>query len=158
MLLFRLSPVSTTSQSLSQEYPTPFSRSNPIPIPQYLDYFLEVVGFLAVYSPISPIMHDARDIWLLGPESQPPPQDDLHEVSLDDNVETREPLQAGSRPECLKNIFHECIFVSLVALAAATPVFLQRSVVVVAGSLADALQMTPAQMAWATASSGYVYL
>ncbi|KAI1762879.1 MFS general substrate transporter [Hypoxylon sp. FL1150] len=99
-------------------------------------------------------MHDDRDIWLLGPDSKPPPHDDLHEVSLDDNVETRATLPAGSRPECLKNVFHECIFVAVMALAAATPVFLQRSVVVVAGSLADALQMTPAQMAWTTASSG----
>ncbi|KAI4862061.1 MFS general substrate transporter [Hypoxylon rubiginosum] len=99
-------------------------------------------------------MHDERDIWLLGPESQPPPHDDLHEVCLDDNIETRAPLPAGSRPECLKNVFYECVFVSVIALAAATPVFLQRSVVVVAGSMSDALQMTPAQMAWATASSG----
>ncbi|KAI1778169.1 MFS general substrate transporter [Hypoxylon cercidicola] len=99
-------------------------------------------------------MHDGRDVWLLGPESQPPAHDDLHEVCLDDNVEKIAPLPAGTRPTCLKNVFHECVFVGLIALAAATPVFLQRSVIVVAGSLSDALQMTPAQMAWATASSG----
>ncbi|KAI0179246.1 MFS general substrate transporter [Hypoxylon sp. FL1284] len=95
-----------------------------------------------------------RDDWLLGPDSRPPVHDDLDDVCLDDNVETRVPLPPGSRPEHLKNIFHECIFVALIALTAATPVFLQRSVVIVAGSLYDDLHTTPAEMAWATASSG----
>ncbi|KAI1104771.1 MFS general substrate transporter [Jackrogersella minutella] len=100
-------------------------------------------------------MHFEKDLWAFGPECQATSPDDLHEVCLDDNAkEIQAPLPAGTRPECLKNAVHECIFVALIAFAAATPVFLQRSVVVVAGSISGALQMTPAQIAWATASSG----
>ncbi|KAI1462586.1 MFS general substrate transporter [Annulohypoxylon moriforme] len=98
-----------------------------------------------------------KDMWIFGPESQSTTPDDLHEVCLDDDTrETRirNPLPAGSRPECLRNAFRECIFVALIAFSAATPVFLQRSVVIVAGSISEALEMTPAQTAWATASSG----
>lgn len=97
-----------------------------------------------------------KHVWGFDPESQAASPDDLHEICLDDdNKEAQTPLPAGSRPECLKNAVHECVFVALVAFAAATPVFLQRSVVVVAGPISGALQMTPAQIAWATASSGY---
>ncbi|KAI8960991.1 MFS general substrate transporter [Daldinia sp. FL1419] len=93
--------------------------------------------------------------WTLPPSSQAPSPDDLQEVCLDDdNREVRTALPAGSRPACLKSALHECLFVALMAFAAATPVFLQRSVVVVAGPISGALQMTPAQIAWATASSG----
>ncbi|KAL7623238.1 hypothetical protein AAE478_006919 [Parahypoxylon ruwenzoriense] len=96
-----------------------------------------------------------KNIWILSPESQTASPDDLHDVCLDDDAkEIREPLRAGSRPECLKNVVHECLFVALIAFSAATPVFLQRSVVVVAAPISDALSMTPAQIAWATASSG----
>ncbi|KAI1657352.1 MFS general substrate transporter [Daldinia decipiens] len=96
-----------------------------------------------------------KHAWGFDPESQAASPDDLHEICLDDdNKEAQTPLPAGSRPECLKNAVHECVFVALVAFAAATPVFLQRSVVVVAGPISGALQMTPAQIAWATASSG----
>ncbi|KAI0143863.1 MFS general substrate transporter [Hypoxylon sp. NC0597] len=96
-----------------------------------------------------------KDAWAFGPGSHATSPEELHEVCLDDDArDTRCPLPSGSRPECLKNAAHECIFVALIAFAAATPVFLQRSVVVVAGSISGALQMTPAQIAWATASSG----
>ncbi|KAI1380718.1 MFS general substrate transporter [Hypoxylon crocopeplum] len=96
-----------------------------------------------------------KDIWAFNPESHASSHEDLHEVCLDDdNKEARTPLPAGSRPECLKNAAHECVFVALIAFAAATPVFLQRSVVIVAGSISEALQMTPAQIAWTTAGSG----
>ncbi|KAI2469474.1 MFS general substrate transporter [Annulohypoxylon bovei var. microspora] len=98
-----------------------------------------------------------KNMWGFEPESQSTTPDDLHEVCLDDDARdtrARAPLPAGTRPECLKGAFEECIFVALIAFAAATPVFLQRSVVVVAGSISGALEMTPAQIAWATASSG----
>ncbi|KAI0383239.1 MFS general substrate transporter [Hypomontagnella monticulosa] len=96
-----------------------------------------------------------KDIWVYGSDSHAPSPDDLHEVCLNDDAkETRAPLPKGSRPECLRNAFHECVFVALIAFAAATPVFLQRSVVVVVGPISGALQMSPAQIAWATASSG----
>ncbi|KAI1806109.1 MFS general substrate transporter [Daldinia bambusicola] len=96
-----------------------------------------------------------KHVWGFDPETQEVSPDELQEVCLDDeNKEVPAPLPAGSRPECLKNAVHECVFVALVAFAAATPVFLQRSVVVVAGPMSGALQMTPAQIAWATASSG----
>lgn len=99
-----------------------------------------------------------KDMWSFGPESQSTSPDDLHEICLDDDERdkrARAPLTAGGRPECLKGPVRECIFVALIAFAAATPVFLQRSIVVVAGSISEALEMTPAQIAWATASSGY---
>ncbi|KAI0885510.1 MFS general substrate transporter [Annulohypoxylon maeteangense] len=98
-----------------------------------------------------------KDMWVFGPESQSTSPDDLHEVCLDDDtggVGVRAPLPAGSRPECLRSALKECIFVVLIAFSAATPVFLQRSVVLVAGSMSEELEMTPAQIAWATASSG----
>ncbi|KAI1443520.1 MFS general substrate transporter [Annulohypoxylon stygium] len=98
-----------------------------------------------------------KDMWSFGPESQSTSPDDLHEICLDDDERdkrARAPLTAGGRPECLKGPVRECIFVALIAFAAATPVFLQRSIVVVAGSISEALEMTPAQIAWATASSG----
>ncbi|KAI1211661.1 MFS general substrate transporter [Annulohypoxylon truncatum] len=98
-----------------------------------------------------------KDMWVFGPESQSTSPDDLHDVCLDDDAKEtrfRVPSPAGSRPECLRNAFKECIFVALIAFAAATPVFLQRSVVVVAGSISGALAMSPAQIAWTTASSG----
>ncbi|KAI0024325.1 major facilitator superfamily domain-containing protein [Xylariomycetidae sp. FL0641] len=81
--------------------------------------------------------------------------DDLQEVCLNDDArEKPSPLPPGRRPECLKNMAHECLFVGLIAFAAATPVFLQRSIVVVAASIAQSMRMTPAQLAWSTASSG----
>ncbi|KAK6951199.1 hypothetical protein Daesc_007730 [Daldinia eschscholtzii] len=96
-----------------------------------------------------------KHVWSFDPETQAASPDELHEVCLDDeSKEVPAPLPASSRPECLKNAAHECVFVALIAFAAATPIFLQRSVVVVAGPISGALQMTPAQIAWATASSG----
>ncbi|KAF2965693.1 hypothetical protein GQX73_g7888 [Xylaria multiplex] len=81
--------------------------------------------------------------------------DDLHDVCLnDDTHNSRSPLPPGSRPECLKNLIHELLFVALIALAAATPVFLQRSIVVVTSSIAESLRMSPAELAWSTASAG----
>ncbi|KAI1081342.1 MFS general substrate transporter [Whalleya microplaca] len=96
-----------------------------------------------------------KDIWIFPHDPREPSPDDLQEVSLNDAVkEIRPPLPAGSRPELLKNTVHECLFVALIAFSAATPVFLQRSVFVVIGSISEVLHMTPAQTAWATASSG----
>ncbi|KAH9892244.1 MFS general substrate transporter [Xylariomycetidae sp. FL2044] len=87
--------------------------------------------------------------------------DDLQDVCLNDDAKAgdssyaaRAPLPAGSRPEALKGAAHECLFVALIALAAATPVFLQRSVVPLAASISVHLHMSPAEMAWITASSG----
>ncbi|KAI5927407.1 major facilitator superfamily domain-containing protein [Camillea tinctor] len=100
-------------------------------------------------------MSHEKDSWVFLDVPTDPSSDDLHEVCLDDeSKETRCLLPAGSRPECLKNAVHECLFVGLIAFAAATPVFLQRSIVVVAASIAQSLSMTPAQLAWSTASSG----
>ncbi|CAJ2502632.1 Uu.00g100260.m01.CDS01 [Anthostomella pinea] len=98
-----------------------------------------------------------KEPWAFSHASPEPTPDDLHDVCLNDEAtgfETRIPLPAGSRPECLKNAAHECLFVALIAFAAATPVFLQRSTVVVVASIGESLDMTPAQMAWSTASSG----
>ncbi|KAI0972358.1 major facilitator superfamily domain-containing protein [Xylaria arbuscula] len=96
-----------------------------------------------------------NDSWVYTRPPLGPSSDDLHDVSLnDDTHDSRSSLRPGSRPECLRNILHEFLFVALIALAAATPVFLQRSIVVVTSSIAESLKMSPAELAWSTASSG----
>ncbi|KAH8161862.1 hypothetical protein CIB48_g6384 [Xylaria polymorpha] len=96
-----------------------------------------------------------KDPWVYARSPLEPPPDDLHDVCLNDEThDSRSVLSPGSRPECLKNLLHECLFVALIALAAATPVFLQRSIVVVTSSIAESLRMSPAELAWSTASSG----
>lgn len=98
-----------------------------------------------------------KEPWVYARSPLESPPDDLHDVSLNDEAhDARSSLSPGSRPECLKNRLHECLFVALIALAAATPVFLQRSIVVVTSSIAESLRMSPAELAWSTASSGYV--
>ncbi|OTB08967.1 hypothetical protein M426DRAFT_260280 [Hypoxylon sp. CI-4A] len=98
-------------------------------------------------------MPSEKETWELSPEPQEASPDELHDVCLDEDAKDTKPLPTGTRPEYFKTTFHECIFVILIAFAAAIPVFLQRSVVVVTGSMAENLQMTPAQVAWVTASS-----
>ncbi|KAI0868936.1 major facilitator superfamily domain-containing protein [Hypoxylon argillaceum] len=96
-----------------------------------------------------------KEPWVYARSPLESPPDDLHDVSLNDEAhDARSSLSPGSRPECLKNRLHECLFVALIALAAATPVFLQRSIVVVTSSIAESLRMSPAELAWSTASSG----
>ncbi|KAI0096072.1 major facilitator superfamily domain-containing protein [Nemania sp. FL0031] len=96
-----------------------------------------------------------KEPWVYARSPLESPPDDLHDVSLNDEAhDSRSCLSPGSRPECLKNLLHECLFVALIALAAATPVFLQRSIVVVTSSIAESLKMSPAELAWSTASSG----
>ncbi|KAI0417132.1 major facilitator superfamily domain-containing protein [Xylaria grammica] len=96
-----------------------------------------------------------KDPWAYARPPLEPSSEDLHDVCLnDDTHDSQLPLPPGSRPECLKNLFHECLFVSLIALAAATPVFLQRSIVVVTSDIAESLRMSPAELAWSTASAG----
>ncbi|KAJ2977293.1 hypothetical protein NUW58_g7852 [Xylaria curta] len=103
----------------------------------------------------NPEMSLNKDRWAYAQSPLEPPPDDLHDVCLNDEThDSRSTLSPGSRPECLKNLLHECLFVALIALAAATPVFLQRSIVVVTSSIAESLKMSPAELAWSTASSG----
>ncbi|KAH7026250.1 major facilitator superfamily domain-containing protein [Microdochium trichocladiopsis] len=86
----------------------------------------------------------------------PGASEDLQEISLLDNAQQLPcPKQSRSdRPQCLKNTIHEIFFVACLALTAASPVFLQRSTVVVTASIANELRMSPAELAWATAGSG----
>lgn len=93
--------------------------------------------------------------WNHLPGIQEPSPEELQDVCLNDDANReRVPLPRGSRPECLGSTVHECLFVALAAFAAATPVFLQRSTVVLTESIAEALKMTPAELAWVTAGSG----
>ncbi|KAK8089265.1 hypothetical protein PG997_004226 [Apiospora hydei] len=81
----------------------------------------------------------------------------LHDIALNDDTHRREhhsEPSAGDRPEMLRSTFHEIVCVSTIAMAAASSVFLQRSIVVVAPDVAAALSMSPAEMAWSTAASG----
>ncbi|KAK8115127.1 major facilitator superfamily-domain-containing protein [Apiospora kogelbergensis] len=83
--------------------------------------------------------------------------DGLQDVFLDENEAYRQPYvkpSADDRPEILRSAFHEIVFVALIAMAAASSVFLQRSLVVIAADVADALDTSPAGMAWSTAASG----
>ncbi|KAI0206722.1 major facilitator superfamily domain-containing protein [Astrocystis sublimbata] len=96
-----------------------------------------------------------KDSWVFPRPPLEPSPDDMHDVCLNDELpDSRSTRSPGGRPECLKNLAHECLFVALIALAAATPVFLQRSIVVVTSSIAVSLDMSPAELAWSTASSG----
>ncbi|ORY64976.1 major facilitator superfamily domain-containing protein, partial [Pseudomassariella vexata] len=58
------------------------------------------------------------------------------------------------RPEVLKNTLHECLFVAVIAFSAASSIFLQRSVMVIAAQIGDDLVMSPAEVAWETAAAG----
>ncbi|KAI1438417.1 major facilitator superfamily domain-containing protein [Xylaria sp. CBS 124048] len=96
-----------------------------------------------------------KEAWAYAQQSSEPSPDDLQDICLNDEAhDSCSSLPPGSRPECLKSILHECIFVALIALAAASPVFLQRSIIVVTSPIAESLKMSPAELAWSTASSG----
>lgn len=121
--------------------------------PGFADCFIRPFS----YCPLSFDMSLHKDPWAYARPPLGPPPDDLHDVCLNDEThDSRSTLPPGSRPECLQNTLHECLFVALIALAAATPVFLQRSIVVVTSSIAESLGTSPAELAWSTASSGYV--
>ncbi|KAI2630036.1 major facilitator superfamily domain-containing protein [Xylaria nigripes] len=97
----------------------------------------------------------SKDAWAYAQPSSEPSPNDLQDICLNDEThDARSSLSSGTRPECIKNLLHEFVFVALIALAAAAPVFLQRSIVVVTSSIAESLKMPPAELAWSTASSG----
>jgi hypothetical protein len=82
-------------------------------------------------------------------------QGDLEDVCLNEDTKNNPlPLPPGSRPEVLKNIIHECLFVAIIAFAAASSVFLQRSIVVIAAEIGNGLSLTPAEIAWVNSASG----
>ncbi|KAK6864307.1 hypothetical protein PG995_000835 [Apiospora arundinis] len=87
-----------------------------------------------------------------------PYHDGLRDILLDGHEVHRQPQyakpSADDRPGVLRSAFHEVAFVTLIAMAAASSVFLQRSMVVIAADIADALDTSPAGMAWSTAASG----
>lgn len=93
--------------------------------------------------------------WAQLPRIQEPHPEELQDVCLNDDANgARVLLPRGTRPDCLRSATRECLFVALIAFAAATPVFLQRSTVVITESIAEALVITPAELAWVTAGSG----
>lgn len=82
-------------------------------------------------------------------------QGDLEEVCLNEDAKNIPlPLPPGRRPEVLKNVVHECLFVATIAFAAASSVFLQRSIVVIAAEIGNGLSLTPAEIAWVNSASG----
>ncbi|KAI1250553.1 hypothetical protein MGN70_007610 [Eutypa lata] len=94
--------------------------------------------------------------WAQLPRIQEPHPEELQDVCLNDDANgARVLLPRGTRPDCLRSATRECLFVALIAFAAATPVFLQRSTVVITESIAEALVITPAELAWVTAGSGF---
>ena len=85
--------------------------------------------------------------------------DGLHVESLDDEANQRDhvlPPPVGDRPETLGSASHEFAFVMLVAMVAASSVFLQRSMVVIAENVAEALSMSPEETTWGTAAAALV--
>ncbi|ETS81429.1 hypothetical protein PFICI_06431 [Pestalotiopsis fici W106-1] len=80
--------------------------------------------------------------------------EELEDVCLDEDVQKPVPLPPGTRPEVLSNIVHECFFVALIAFGAASSVFLQRSMIVVAADINKSLNMSPAETAWVSGASG----
>lgn len=82
-------------------------------------------------------------------------REDLEDVCLNEDAKhTPTPSPPGSRPEAMCNIIHECFFVGLIAFAAASSVFLQRSMIVIAADISTSLQMSPAETAWINGASG----
>jgi hypothetical protein len=82
--------------------------------------------------------------------------DDLDDVCLDENAKTSpEVPPPGNRPEVLSNIVHECLFVGIIAFAAASSVFFQRSIVIISAEIGHSLSLSPAEEAWLNGASGY---
>ncbi|KAF3018108.1 hypothetical protein E8E14_007059 [Neopestalotiopsis sp. 37M] len=81
-------------------------------------------------------------------------REELEDVCLNEDAKAPAPLPPGTRPDVLTNIVHECFFVALIAFAAASSVFLQRSMIVVAADINKSLDMSPAETAWVSGASG----
>ncbi|KAH8671146.1 major facilitator superfamily domain-containing protein [Xylariales sp. PMI_506] len=83
-------------------------------------------------------------------------EDELEDVCLDEEteLEQRDSLPTGVRPLGIRNFFHECLFVALIALAAASSVFVQRSVTVIVPDIGNALHLSPAEVAWINGAYG----
>jgi hypothetical protein len=79
---------------------------------------------------------------------------DLEDVCLNEDANLPVALPPGARPEVLGNMIHECLFVGVIALAAASSVFLQRSILVIVADINTSLKMTPAETAWVNSASG----
>ncbi len=77
----------------------------------------------------------------------------LEDVALSEPTPQEEQLRG--RPECLKSIVHEIAFVVACTFAGASFAFLQRSTVILTGSVSQELGMNPSQESWISAASGY---
>lgn len=96
--------------------------------------------------------HERNEVWNSSTDTF---REDLEEVCLNDDAKhTRVALPRDSRPEALQNIVHECCFVGVIAFAAASSVFLQRSMIVVAADISTTLHMSPAETTWVNGASG----
>ncbi|KAH8202294.1 hypothetical protein TruAng_003571 [Truncatella angustata] len=96
--------------------------------------------------------HENHDRWNSSTETF---REDLDDVCLDENTKpTPLFLPPGSRPEVLSNVVHECLFIAIIAFAAASSVFLQRSMIVIAADINVSLNMSPAETAWINGASG----
>lgn len=86
-----------------------------------------------------------------------PRPEEYYEISLEDNPS--QPARSGSVEQpCFKNLFHEGMFVVVIALCGASPVVLQRATVVITASIEKALHMTQSEVTWITAGAGCVLL
>ncbi|KAI0134520.1 major facilitator superfamily domain-containing protein [Xylariales sp. AK1849] len=82
-------------------------------------------------------------------------RDELEDVCLNEDAKTNPTaLPTGTRPDVLNSTLHEYLFVAVIAFAAASSVFMQRSVVVIAADIGNDLNLSPAEIAWVSGASG----
>ncbi|KAK9797964.1 putative Major facilitator superfamily (MFS) profile domain-containing protein [Seiridium cardinale] len=95
--------------------------------------------------------HESHETWHSSTETF---HEDLEEICLNDDAEFAPvPLPPGSRPEVLGGIVHECLFVVVIALAAASSVFLQRSMFVIVADISLDLRLNRPETAWINGAS-----
>jgi hypothetical protein len=81
---------------------------------------------------------------------------DLHDVSLDEGKNLPSIPSAERRPDALRNGICELLFVVVVAMSAASPAFLNFTIMVTVPQIGDALQLSPAALAWTVAAPACV--
>lgn len=80
----------------------------------------------------------------------------LDELSLDEEASSEGQQQPSSRPQCLSGPAHEILLVLVAAFTGASFLLLQRATMVLTDTIRHSLQLDMSDMSWMSASSGYV--
>lgn len=80
----------------------------------------------------------------------------LDELSLDEEASSEGHQQPSSRPQCLSGPAHEVLLVLVAAFTGASFLLLQRATMVLTDTIRHSLQLDLSDMSWMSASSGYV--